>query len=314
MQATGSVGEYYVEGLQRLGKHQVTAITREDSTAKMPSGVEVKRVNYNDQSSIVRALQEQEVLLITLGVNAPRDQHSKLVRAAAEAKVPWVIPNEHGPTGDNEEVGKDVMFGPAKAADRKEIEVLGVSSYIGFSCGFWFEYSLAGGPNRYGFDFKARSVTYIDEGNTPLNTSTWPQCGRAMAKLLSLKVLPDDAHDTAICLDQFRNKFVYVSSFYVSQKQMMESVLRVTGDKPEDWKVSHENHKERYEAGKKELQNGDLRGFGKLLYTRVFYPDGLASPQKNSGTHNELLGLPQEDLDECTKVAIRMAENSEIPY
>jgi hypothetical protein len=31
-------------------------------------------------------------LIITLGVTAPHDQQRRLLRAAAEAKVPWVLP------------------------------------------------------------------------------------------------------------------------------------------------------------------------------------------------------------------------------
>ena len=275
----------------------------------MPDGVSVKRVNYDDPSSLAEALQGQDALIITMGRFAPKDQHLKLVKAAAEAKVPWVIPNEHGVNRDEPELSKDTLIGLQKAADRKQIEELGFSSWIGFCCGFWYEYSLALGSRTYGFDFKERSIVYIDDGMTPINTSTWPQCGRAMAKLLSLKILPDNEHDKSVCLDHFRNSFVRVSSFFVSQKQMMDSVLRVTGDKAEDWKVSYENHKERYNAGMKEMQEGNMLGFGQLLYTRVFYPDGSGSFERDPGSHNELLGLPEEDIDEFTKIAINMTKN-----
>ena len=276
----------------------------------MPDGVDVKRVNYEDPASLVEALQGQDVLIITMAATAPKDQHSKLVKAAAEAKVPWIFPNEHGVGRGDPELAKDTLIGVQKAANRKQIEELGVSSWIGFCCGFWYEYSLALGPFAYGFDFKTKSMFYIDDGNAPINTSTWPQCGRAMAKLLSLKILPDDENDKSLCLNHFRNDFVYVSSFHVTQKQMMDSVLRVTGDKIEEWKITYENHLERYNAGVKELQSGDRRGFGKLLYARVFYPDGSGSFERSPGTHNEILGLPKEDMDEFTRVGVGMAEKS----
>lgn len=48
----GSVGRYLVEELVKTGKHKVTAITRSDSTSKPPAGVEVKKVNYDDQDSL----------------------------------------------------------------------------------------------------------------------------------------------------------------------------------------------------------------------------------------------------------------------
>ena len=293
----------------------MTAISREGSEIPLPNGVNVKRVSYDDQSSLVKAMEGQDVVIITMNARAPEEQHHKLVKAAAEAKVPWVFPNEYGVSSEkNPQLGKDVFIGARNAGNRKQIEDLGVSSWIGFSCGFWYEFSLAGGEIRYGFDFQKKSMVYIDDGNTLINTSTWDQCGRAMAKLLSLKVLPDDENDKSPCLDQFRNKFVFISSFLVNQKDMMESVLRVTGDKPEDWTVSYENHKERYEAGVKALQAGDPRGFGQLLYTRVFYPDDSGNFEKTYGLNNNILGLPKEDLDERTKIAIDMALNNKVPY
>ena len=161
---------------------------------------------------------------------------------------------------------------------------------------------------RHGFDLKNRTVTFIDDGNTRINTSTFPQCGRAIAGLLGLKVLPNDENDRSPCLAQFRNKFVYMSSFLVSQKDMLNSVMRVTGTTPEDWKITYEPHKERYESGMAEFQKGNRLGFARLLYTRIFYPDGSCDYETSEGLHNDILGLPKEDIDDYTKVALQMAE------
>ena len=50
------MGKFIVDELQKIGKHKTTVLTREDSTNKMPSGVEVKKVDYHDPSSLVDAL------------------------------------------------------------------------------------------------------------------------------------------------------------------------------------------------------------------------------------------------------------------
>jgi hypothetical protein len=76
--------------------------------------------------------------------------------------------------GLSEDVGRDIFTGPPHKKVRDHIEKLGKSSWIGVACGFWYEYSLGGGPCRYGFDFKNRTVTFFDDGTTRLNTSTWP--------------------------------------------------------------------------------------------------------------------------------------------
>ncbi|KAJ6605426.1 putative isoflavone reductase family protein [Mycena vulgaris] len=306
--AAGQVGSFIVEALLKGGKHRITAITRADSTSKLPAGVEVKKVDYEDPASLVEALRGQDALIITMSVMSPPGQSAKLIEAAAAANVPWVLPNEYGIDPTETEMQNDIILGPAKKADRDLIEKLGKSSWVGIACSFWYEYSLGGGPSLYGFDFKNRSVTFFGDGTQKVNASTWPQTGLAVARLLSLKVSPDDANDTSATLSQFRNKPLYVSSFLLSQKDMFASVLRVTGTKESDWKIEHEAHEARYAAGVAQFKGGDRRGFGKLLYTRVFYPDGCGNYEARHGLHNDILGLPKEDLDEFTKIAAKRAE------
>jgi len=80
--------------LLKTGRHTVTAITRHDSTAALPPGIKTTKVNYDDPATLVAALQGQDALIITMNTQAPPDTQSKLLRAAAEAGVPWVLPNE----------------------------------------------------------------------------------------------------------------------------------------------------------------------------------------------------------------------------
>lgn len=106
-QATGQVGSHILEHILKNGKHEVTAITRKDSPATFPQGVEVARVDYSEPGTLVEALRGQEVLIITMSVTAPQDTQSRLIEAAAAAGVPWVIPNEWGTDPDEKELGKD---------------------------------------------------------------------------------------------------------------------------------------------------------------------------------------------------------------
>ena len=153
-------------------------------------------------------------------------------------------------------------------------------------------------------------MTFFDDGNTKMNTSTWPQCGRAIAGLLSLKVLPEDENDKSPYLAQFKNNYVRLSSFCVSQREMFESVKRVTGTTDADWKIDSEPTGERYKRGLELLGQGSMAGFAMQLYTRLFYPDGSANYEASQGLENDILGLPEEDLDEYTKKA---EEFSKIP-
>ena len=305
-QAGGRVGKHITEELLRAGNHKVTAITRSNSTNSIPSGASIKNVDYDSHESLVAALQGQDALIITMGVRAPPEQQSRLIEAAAAAKVPWVLPNEYGYDALHPGLLKDIPVGEAHDAYRKQIEKLGVSSFVGITCGFWYEHSLSASPACYGFDLQDRSVTFFDDGNTRINTSTLPQCGRAVANVLSLKILPDDKDDETACLSQFKNKFVRVSSFRVSQKDMLDSLMRVTDTKSSDWKISQQATEDRYKAGCEELKKGNHLGLPQLMYTRVFYRDGSGDFEASKGLHNDILGLPKDDLDEYTKIALEM--------
>ncbi|ROW05076.1 hypothetical protein VSDG_00375 [Cytospora chrysosperma] len=168
-------------------------------------------------------------------------------------------------------------------------------------------------PNQWGSnpDEKEMSqdkVTFYDDGQTKINTTTWPQCGRAIANLLALKVLPEDEKDESPTLSQFKNETIYISSFLISQKDMFESVLRVTGGAADHWTISYQPSVERYREGVEAWQKGDMRGFAQAMYARIFYQDGCGNYEAKKALHNKLLGLPKEDLDEFTAVAVEMAK------
>ncbi|EAW20385.1 aromatic alcohol reductase [Aspergillus fischeri NRRL 181] len=303
--AGGTIGSHIVAALLKTGKHTVTALTRKDSSNRLPEGVIVARVDYDYEATIVDALKGQQFLIITMAPTAPRDSHSKLVQAAAKAGVPYIMPNGYAGDTDHIKLGEDTLLGPVAKANRDEIERLGMQ-WITVCCGFWYDYSLAGGEARFGFDFDKRSLTIYDDGNTKISTSTLSQVGRAVAKLLSLNELPEDGNDKSLTLSTFLNKGLYLKSFVVSQNSMFESVKRVTGTTDADWTITHEDTKKRYEDGLALVKRGNMAGFSKLLYARAFYPDEQS--EFSAKAQNELLGLPEESLDESTKVGIDMVQ------
>ena len=295
----------------------MTAISRPDSTNKLPEGINVVRVDYtgDDDAALVEALRGQQALIITMSFSAPRDTVGKLIGSAAKAGVSYILPNWFGHDAANDSLCNDSFLTPMRDAARAETEKHGVSSYLMLVCNFWYEFSLGGGPDRYGFDFQKNTLVLFDGGNVPINTSTWPQCGRAVAGLLSLKEFPDDENDKSATLSQFRNGNVYISSFRLTQLDMFESVKRVTGTTDADWTITHESAEQRWKDGTAELQKGNFAAFTKMLYSRMFIPGtGDGDYESKRGTHNELLGLPVEDLDEATRVAIRMGINGEVSH
>ncbi|KAK4954921.1 hypothetical protein LTR10_007113 [Elasticomyces elasticus] len=301
--AGGRIGGFIANALIEQGQHHVTAITRPDSTAELPSSIhDVKKADYSSHSSLVEALTGQDFLVISMNVMAPKDSQTRLIDAAVEAGVRWIMPNEYGGSwSSSEQMGKDDLLGPGILAIRKYIEEKGVN-WVSCVCGFWYEFSLSGAEIRYGFDFKKRSLTIFDDGKVKHTVSTWPQVGRAVAKFLALPV-----SGSSQCLEDWKNKQLCISSFTLSQHDMFDSVLRVTKTKESDWTITHEDTQKRLKRGQEMMKQGNFAGFGIALYVSVFFPDGRGD--NTALNQNDKLGLPKEDLDEATKVAVEYVES-----
>ncbi|KAF7301096.1 NAD(P)-bd-dom domain-containing protein [Mycena indigotica] len=310
--AGGSIGSYFTKSLLATGKHQVTALARAGSSAKLAEGVHRVTIDYNNESTLVEALKGQDFLVITLGIGARLDGNNaeaKLVNAAAKAGVPYVMPNAYGPDPLNAN-----LVGDTFTSTRDVIEELGVSSWIALSTGFWYEWSVAcEGYDRFGIDFDTRTVTFFDDGKEIVTTSTWEQCGRALASLLSLKRLPEDENDNGPTVDTWANKVAYISSFNVSQKDMFESAKRVTGTSDKDWTVEYVKSETRYKESVEAMKKGDMAAFVRQLYTRVFFPTGEGDHSKH-GLANAVLGLPEENIDEATKESLRLVKTGVLSY
>jgi hypothetical protein len=316
VQAGGQFGKHLTEALLNTGNHTVTAITRPDSKSQLPEGVRAARVDYSgdDLGALVDALRGQQALIITMAVTAPRDTVSKLVRAAAQAGVAYVMPNWFGHDACNKQLCDDSFLSQMGEAIDTEINSLGVSINLRLVCNFWYEFSLGGGPDRFGFDFTKRSFIVFDKGDVPINVSTWPQCSRAIANLFNLKRLPENESDRSPTLSHFRGRPIYISSFRLSQLDMFEAVKRVTKTKSEDWTITQESAEERWKEGHAAVMQGNFGGFTKQLYSRMFFPNGDGDYESHRALDNEALSLPVEDIDECTAVGVRMGENGEVVF
>lgn len=305
----GNSGSHMVTELLKSGRHNITAISRVDSQSKLPNGIKFKHIDYDKHDTIVEAFRGQDVLIITLSIARPKDTAYKLIRAALEAGVPWILPNDWAPDTADEDLVKDVPAFQEAPEIRKIIKEDSCSSYISVLTGFWYEWSLAI-PAAFGIDLVKHEATLFDEGETKISISTWPQVGRAVAALLSL---PIKAERSRKGLEDYRDQIVYVSSFTVSQKQMLESAFRVTGTKASDWNITEECAQKRHEDGKEALYKGDQTGFMRLMHSRVFYDDGNGDFESRRGTLNGVLGLPKEDLDKATEAALERAKTTRWP-
>ena len=215
----------------------------------MPAGVTAEEVNFEDQATITIALKTANIqfLIITLSTNAPETLHSRIVQAAAEAGVQWIMPNSFSNDFTHPGLQAEDLYSASSLQKCEEIKAAGMS-YVALACGFWYQWSLGLGVATFGIDIAAKKAVLFDDGRAKLGVSTWGLCGVAVAKLLSLPVKPEGESDgKEVCLEMWKNKPLFIASFHVSQREMLESVQRVLGDGDQGWTIVYEDSKERYE-------------------------------------------------------------------
>lgn len=281
----------------------MTALCRPESEKALPFGVKKVQVDFEDKNSLVAALKGQQFLVVSLPVTAPPGLHSRIIEAAADAAVSYVMPNLYGadirdPKLREERVGALIQQMIA------HIDGLSIS-YVTMACGTWYEWSLALGEQWFGFSIKERKVTFVDDGQTILKVSTWLHCGRALAALLSL---PESG--ASPCLSDWKNEPLYISSFHVSQRDMLDSFHRVLGTTDKDWDIRYVPAEERIQEGEEEYTKAGIRtGIAKSLYGQLFKRSRACMIDKSKSSANEVLRLPEENIDEATKRAIDMVES-----
>lgn len=320
----GQVGSHVLSALlSSPTTFNITLLTRPDSSSELPSDpkINIARADYADVSAVASALKSSntQILIISLSVMSPPETQKSLIdAAAASGTVKYIIPNEWGTDWTNPSVNADVMIGGPIVANREYINSKNLS-WISVSCGFWYEYSLAAGPSCYGFDLRSvpgKAYLY-DGGNAPVNTSTWKHTGEGVAAMFSLPISASDAGPNGLSIDgTFANSFLRLSSFQLTQRDMLASLCRVTSTKESDWDAQTISSADYIAKGREELQTGNRAGFGKVLYARVMQAEkgvneGFSQAyQAHKGLHDEALGLGREDLDEATGRAVEMARSN----
>ncbi|KAI1426939.1 hypothetical protein F5Y12DRAFT_739232 [Xylaria sp. FL1777] len=213
------------------------------------------------------------------------------------------MPNAYGADITNENMVRDEPYHQGVVAMVKEVESLGISHII-MACGFWYEWSLAAGENSFGFDIKSKRAILFDDGTTKITVSTFRQCGRAFAALLSL---PESGATPS--LSDWKNKPFVFTSFRVSQRDILDSIHRAQGTNDKNWDIRSEPSKKRVADAFISLQKGDPTGFVKGMYSRAFYPSADADYEARHVISNEILGLPKENLDEITSGVVKKVED-----
>ncbi|KAI0132555.1 hypothetical protein BJ170DRAFT_252980 [Xylariales sp. AK1849] len=286
---SGTVGTPIVASLVASGIHTVSAITRSDSKSDFPSSVKVHRGSYDDESFLADALAGQDILILALSF-AAYEASRPLIQAAAKSGVSYIVPCEFGSDATNGPLNEEIQLMNAKKPYRDLIEELRVSSWIGVTNNPWFDFCMRVG--YLGVDVKNRKATILDSGRVKANFSTLDRVGQSLAALLSL---PEDA------LAKHKNDWVYFSSFLVSQREILESALKATGTKEEDWEITSGSTLDIRNSAKAEVAKGNHMAGARALFALMF-SDGFGGNYSDKVVDYKELGLqPEESLDEELK-------------
>lgn len=69
----------------------------------------VAQVDYKKPETLIEAFRGQDALVITLSGHAGKETEMKLINAAIEAGVLWILPSDFTPDTMNEALVKDVV-------------------------------------------------------------------------------------------------------------------------------------------------------------------------------------------------------------
>ncbi|KAJ5082013.1 NAD(P)-binding protein [Penicillium argentinense] len=259
-----------------------------------PESARVLRGVYEDQIFLRDGLMGIEALVLCVRTLIPSTQ-IPFIDAAISAGVKWIIPSEFGTDSGNSEYAAEVPIIPPKVDVQEYLneQVAKTQSqfmWTGVINGLVLDWSLPRGV--LGIDTSGKKVVLLDQGAAKVNMTTLPTIGRAVVSLLEL------SFEQRL---MFANKLVYISSFCISQVDLLESVQRVTSSPQSAWEVQYQDTEEKLATGKEKLKQGDAFGHADLIYGHVFKEGAGGDYQSRVGVSNEVLSLPKEDLDEEVK-------------
>lgn len=334
--ATGTLGSAVLSALlvQPFPQYQITVIARSKSPEIPPDErITVKTGSYDDHAFLVPALTGQDALVITLGFSVCHELQPLIIRAACEAKVPYILPCEFGSDTSNPRLVSAIPDHVHKVNARKMVEELGTSTdgvrtsvWIGIVNNAWLDWGLANG--WFGIDIKSQKATLLDgDGEVKTYASTVRMSGLTVARLLALpltaqgknpNVTTSDDPKLQRTLASFANKMVYVANFRLSQIEMFQAVQRATHTTDADWDIAHVPLAQFIHDGCTRLEQGDGLGIMNLLYGNLFVK-GVADAYYRDDSleevelDNNVLGLEDcEDLDEVTAKVVKDSELTDI--
>ncbi|KUL87443.1 hypothetical protein ZTR_04767 [Talaromyces verruculosus] len=312
----GSLGSVLLKTLLSEPSFKVSVLTRQSSKARssFPSNATV--IDIDDSypvDALVKAFQGQDAVVNAITSFSVADQ-LKFIDAAIIAGVKRYVPSEFG-LDNNNKAARDlspVFRDKGLVQDYLRSKESTGLTWTAIACGMWIGWyayisslsllfvcksppMLIYTPQRslrhnfLGFDYAARTMTYTDDGEGYLSTTTLDSTALALNRIL-------------LSPGTTANQIVFLSDFATTQKDMVETIERLTGEK---WQRKSINTAETIPALKEGWQNGNaFAGYGliNIGFTKGTY-SGHFEPVYS--VRNKELGLPETDLETVIREALK---------
>ncbi|KAF3916378.1 hypothetical protein ABW21_db0206333 [Orbilia brochopaga] len=289
---SGNMGTPIVAALAAEPSINVTILTREGSTSTFPSGITVKKADYNSHDSLVAAFKGQDTILSLVGTHVT-DTQIKFIDAAVDAGVKRFYPSEYGSVASSDgdalvqqfwdRVGIHGKLGVfqhlRKLADEGKIE------YTLIASGAFFDWGLQQG--FIGFNLKERKATIFNSGDKPMSLSTLPH----IAKVVVWSITHPD---------ETRNRTIRFYSHRTTQNELLAALEKLTGTK---WTVEKVSTDVWIAQGEEGVKAGNPYAGYQILQGLLFEDEDIA----NAGYLTNDVAL---DVDKTTYEVVKEALDS----
>ncbi|KAF4434843.1 Isoflavone reductase like P3 [Fusarium acutatum] len=287
--ASGRIGAFIFKALHESNKFDITVINRFSSKpTEYPALTRVVQVHDEyPPLEMVQVFRGHDSVVLALGF-AAEEHLPELARASVEAGVKRLVASGYGADTTNQEAVK--VF-PVAAAKARMVEHLKFLEQPGWSwtevaCGAFLDFSIQVG--FFGINLKAKTAEILDDGHAKFTATTRDGVGQAVVGILS------HPEETA-------NRIVYISSTELSLNEILEAEQKLVGN--EGWKVTHVKTDEEIAKAQKIVATATemmprMMATGRLGLAVNVQERFDANFEKRGILDNELLGVPQESIEE----------------
>jgi hypothetical protein len=105
---------------------------------------------------------------------------------------------------------------------------------------------------------------------------------------------------------------VYLRSFLLSQREILDSAIRATGTKKSDWQITMQDPEVTIQTARDAVAAGNPMAFVGEFYTAHMQEGRGGNYEEKAAKDAAVLGLEEENLDEVIKRVVKEVETSNL--